>query len=44
MSVINALIVTTAIRKKQEVKKVLERIERIWDEYGVYEKVEERNS
>ena len=44
LSVINALIVTTAIRKKQEVKKVLERIERIWDEYGVYEKVEERNS
>ncbi len=44
LSVINALIVTTAIRKKDEVIKVLERIEGIWDEYGVYEKVEERNS
>lgn len=44
LSVINALIVTTAIRKKAEVIKVLERIESIWDEYGVYEKVEERNS
>lgn len=44
LSVINALIVTTAIRKKAEVSKVLERIESIWDEYGVYEKVEERNS
>lgn len=44
LSVINALIVTTAIRKKAQVTRVLERIERIWDEYGVYEKVEERNS
>ena len=41
LSVINALIVTTAIRRKTEVAKVLEKIEGIWDEYGVYEKVEE---
>ena len=41
---INALIVTAAIRRKKEVINVLEKIEGIWDEYGVYEKVEERNS
>lgn len=40
LSVINALIVTVAIQKKAEVIEVLERIESIWDEYGVYEKVE----
>ena len=44
LSVINALIVTAAIRRKKEVINVLEKIEGIWDEYGVYEKVEERNS
>lgn len=44
LSVINALIVTVAIRKKEEVSRVLERIETIWDEYGVYEKVEEKNN
>lgn len=44
LSVINALIVTTAIRRKAEVTKVLEKIEGIWDEYGVYEKVEESGS
>lgn len=43
LSVINALIVTVAIRKKNEVSGVLEHIESIWDEYGVYEKVEEKN-
>ncbi len=44
LSVINALIVTVAIRKKEEVARSLEQIERIWDEYGVYEKVDEKNS
>lgn len=43
LSLINALIVTVAIQKKAEVSQVLERIESIWDEYGVYEKVEEDN-
>ncbi len=42
-SVINALIVTVAIRKKQEVADTLRKIESIWDEYGVYEKVDEKN-
>ncbi len=44
LSVINALVVTVAIRKKAEVAESLARIERIWDEYGVYEKVDEKNS
>ena len=35
---------TASPRRKKEVINVLERIEGIWDEYGVYEKVEERNS
>lgn len=43
LSLINALIVTVAIQKKAEVSQVLERIESIWDEYGVYEKVEGDN-
>ena len=41
LSVINALIVTVAIRKKEEVAASLAQIESIWDEYGVYEKVDE---
>ena len=44
LSVINALIVTVAIRKKAEVARTLQQIETIWDEYGVYEKVDEKNS
>lgn len=44
LSVINALIVTVAIRKKAEVAETLRYIEAIWDEFGVYEKVEEENS
>lgn len=43
-SVINALIVAVAIRKKQEVAGTLQKIESIWDEYGVYEKVDEKNT
>ena len=44
LSVINALIVTVAIRKKVAVSETLRYIEAIWDEFGVYEKVEEENS
>ena len=44
LSLINALIVTVAIKKKDQVRENLEQIETIWDEYGVYEKVEERES
>lgn len=42
LSVINALIVTIAIRKKEQVAETLRQIESIWDEYGVYEKVDEK--
>lgn len=44
LSVINALIVTVAIRKKEEVSDTLRKIENIWDEYGVYEKVDEKGN
>ncbi len=44
LSVINALIVTIAIRKKSEVAESLSRLESIWDEYGVYEKVDESST
>ncbi len=40
LSIINALIVATARKKAAEVKESFERLERIWDEYQVYEKVE----
>lgn len=42
-SIINALIVAVAIRRQQEVGDTLRKIESIWDEYGVYEKVDEKN-
>lgn len=44
LSLINALIVTVAIRRKGEVADTLRKIENIWDEYGVYEKVGEANN
>jgi len=44
LSILNALIVTVAIRKKSEVADTLRKIEEIWDEYSVYEKVDEKGS
>lgn len=44
LSLINALIVTIAIKKKDEVSKTLQTLEDIWDEYGIYEKVDEKNN
>ena len=41
LSVVNALIVAIALRKKQEVIATFDQLEQIWDEYEVYEKVEE---
>ncbi len=43
LSLINALIVTLAIEKKNEVSETLKKIEGIWDDYGVYEKVDEQD-
>lgn len=44
LSLINALIVTVATEKKEEVSEVLSKIENIWDEYSVYEKVDEKET
>ena len=40
LSVLNALLVTVAIRRKEQVGRTLRQIEDVWDEYGVYEKVD----
>ena len=41
LSVINALIVAVGIRTQDEISSTYERLEQIWDEYNVYEKIEE---
>lgn len=41
LSVINALIVAVGMRKKDETYNTFEELERIWDEYNVYEKYDE---
>ncbi|MBQ9993131.1 MAG: MurR/RpiR family transcriptional regulator, partial [Clostridia bacterium] len=38
LSLINALLVATALRKKDELSEQFQRLERIWEEYDVYEK------
>jgi DNA-binding MurR/RpiR family transcriptional regulator len=38
LSVINALIVAIGVRRKQHVYETFEALEKIWDEYQVYEK------
>ena len=42
LSIINALIVAIGLKKKDEVADTFERLEKIWDEYNVYEKVDGR--
>jgi DNA-binding MurR/RpiR family transcriptional regulator len=42
LSLINALIVMVTLKKKDEVTEVLHSLENIWDEYGVYEKVDDK--
>ena len=39
LSMINALVVATAQRREKELGNTLNKLERIWDEYEVYEKV-----
>lgn len=41
LSVINALIVAVGMRKKEHIYNVFEKLEKIWDEYQVYEKNDE---
>ena len=38
LSVINALIVAISMKKQSEVVATFEKLEKIWDEYQVYEK------
>mgnify|MGYP000206060760 CR=1 FL=1 len=40
LSIINALIVAIGLRRKQQIQDTFEKLERIWDEYQVYEKDE----
>ena len=42
LSVINALIVAIGIKKREEISRTFETLERIWDEYDVYQKAEEK--
>jgi len=44
LSLINALIVAIGMRKKEHLYKVFEKLEKIWDEYEVYEKFETYDS
>ena len=44
LSLINAFIVAIAMRRQAEVRGNLKKLERIWDEYGIYEKVDEQES
>ncbi len=41
LSLINALIVMVTLKKSGEVKQTFQNLENIWDEYGVYEKVDD---
>ena len=40
MSVVNALIVAVSRKREEEVSKTFKDLERLWDEYDVYERVE----
>lgn len=40
MSVVNALIVAVSRRREEQVSTTFKNLERLWDEYDVYERVE----
>lgn len=44
LSLINALIVMTGLKKEGEAKQTFQKLENIWDEYGVYEKVDDNTN
>ena len=44
LSLTNALIVSAAIKKKKEVSEILTSLEVAWDEFGTYEKLDEKNN
>lgn len=41
LSLVNALLVAVSRKKDEELAHTLQKLEKIWDEYGVYEKVQE---
>ena len=41
LSVLNALAVAVGLEKQDEIRQTYAQLERIWDQYNVYEKVEE---
>ena len=41
LSVLNALAVAVGLEKQDEIRQTYAQLERIWDQYDVYEKVEE---
>ena len=43
LSVINAIIVAVASRREQQLADTFTSLEKIWDEYNVYEKQEQRH-
>ena len=40
LSLINALLVTIAMKRKRDAENIFTKLERLWDEYNVYEKVD----
>lgn len=44
LSVVNALIVALASKREQELAKTFDSLERVWEEYNVYEKRAQRNA
>lgn len=41
LSIINALVVAVGLKKREDLSQTFEQLERIWDEYDVYQKAEE---
>ena len=41
LSLINALIVAVALKRKDEISERVDQLEKIWDRHAVYEKVDE---
>lgn len=43
LSVLNALVVAVGLEKQDEISQTYAQLERIWDEYNVYEKTEDES-
>ena len=44
LSLINAMIVAVGMKRKEEISQTYSKLERIWDEFEVYEKAEEKSA